>query len=82
MPWFEFGGECVVECAKSGHSAKMIFHAKVCSLVYSVCIIGICQGDQVICASIVEPKCVYIYIYILCITIFSYIPFRVSHMVV
>ncbi|XP_064392295.1 oxysterol-binding protein-related protein 9-like [Halichondria panicea] len=28
VPWFEFGGECMLECEKSGHSAKLIFHTK------------------------------------------------------
>ena len=53
VPWFEFGGECVVECAKSGHSAKIIFHAKVRLLAHVSC-----QGG-VIC---IELKCVHPFI--------------------
>lgn len=29
VPWFEFGGECILDCEKSGHMAKLIFHTKV-----------------------------------------------------
>ena len=41
-PWFEFGGECVVNCVKSGHSAKIVFHTKVRSCFPKVCTSCIC----------------------------------------
>ena len=28
-PWFEFGGKCPIECAKSGYVADIDFHCKV-----------------------------------------------------
>ena len=28
-PWLEFGGDCVISCAKTGYSSKIEFHTKV-----------------------------------------------------
>ena len=36
-PWFEFGGKCPIECAKSGYVADIDFHCKVKIITMYMC---------------------------------------------